>query len=171
MIYTGIGSRETPTSVLVIMELAAQFLARNSWTLRSGGAEGADTAFERGCDNINPKLKEIYLPWSTFNGRSSKYDEPTRAMISMARRYHRGWDRCSPAARKCLARNCGQVLGPTLNEPTRIIVCWTHAGRLVGGTSLALRIALDHDIPIINLGDPKCRKMKARQIVNRVMQT
>lgn len=46
--YTGIGSRETPYEIQDLMKRIAFKLAENGWLLRSGGAEGADTAFENG---------------------------------------------------------------------------------------------------------------------------
>ena len=50
--YAGIGSRQTPQKVLLQMEKIGTFLAERGYTLRSGCAEGADTYFERGCDNV-----------------------------------------------------------------------------------------------------------------------
>lgn len=44
--YTGVGSRETPEEILKVMEDLAFNLRETGWILRSGGAEGADTAFE-----------------------------------------------------------------------------------------------------------------------------
>lgn len=58
MIYTGIGSRETPPEIQEIMTNYARKLDKLGFILRSGGAMGADTAFEKGSTN-----KEIYLPW------------------------------------------------------------------------------------------------------------
>jgi predicted Rossmann fold nucleotide-binding protein DprA/Smf involved in DNA uptake len=49
-IYCGIGSRQTPSMVLAKMIGIAQELAAKNWILRSGRAEGADKAFEHGCD-------------------------------------------------------------------------------------------------------------------------
>ena len=46
--YTGVGSRETPSDILEVMESVGYALASQGWTLRSGGAVGADQAFERG---------------------------------------------------------------------------------------------------------------------------
>ena len=40
--YAGIGSRETPDQVLQIMTDLAVALAKEKFTLRSGGAGGAD---------------------------------------------------------------------------------------------------------------------------------
>lgn len=147
--YTGIGSRETPRNVLNFMtELATKFEAAN-YILRSGGAPGADTAFENGVDNVNNK--EIYLPWKNFGDSKSPYYEIGIDALKMAENYHPAWDRCSEAAKKLHARNCYQVLGVDLNTPSEFIICWTKNGEASGGTGQALRIALDHDINIINL--------------------
>ena len=46
--YAGVGGRETPAHVLNLMTRIAQGLAKVGGILRSGGARGADTAFEAG---------------------------------------------------------------------------------------------------------------------------
>lgn len=50
-------------------------LARTGWTIRSGGAPGADEAFESGVLSYAKAYKvdrpmEIYIPWHGFNGAS-----------------------------------------------------------------------------------------------------
>ena len=47
--YAGIGSRNTPKEVLDVFESIGKYLALQGFVLRSGGADGADRAFERGC--------------------------------------------------------------------------------------------------------------------------
>ncbi len=148
--YTGIGARATPPSILAAMTSLATSL-ECAWMLRSGGAEGADKAFEAGV--TNPDNKEIYLPWSGFNHNLSKYHHITEDAYTMAKHYHPNWNACSPAARKFHARNCYQVLGLDLATPSTFIVCWTPDGKAVGGTGQALRIAKDENIPIYNLAD------------------
>ena len=150
-IYAGIGSRKTPSSVLEKMELVAEVLGRRGWTLRSGGADGADSAFERGCDNVRGR-KEIYLPWSDFNGRKAGYHGPKVEAFDLASTLHPAWNRCSASARKMHARNMHQVMGWDLNTPCDVVICWTPGGRMVGGTAQALRLALVKEIPILNLG-------------------
>ena len=46
MTYAGIGSRETPMEVLELMTKASAWLGAKGYTLQSGGAIGADMAFE-----------------------------------------------------------------------------------------------------------------------------
>ena len=69
-VYTGIGSRETPLEYIQLFIRIAEYLASVGYTLRSGGANGADLAFEIGCDNKQGK-KEIYIPWYSFNNSDS----------------------------------------------------------------------------------------------------
>ncbi len=59
--YAGIGSRETPAEILMYMTRIASFLESKGYTLFSGGASGADTAFEIGVSNSGNK--KIFLPW------------------------------------------------------------------------------------------------------------
>ena len=51
--YAGIGSRKTPNSILEEMTTLAKLLSNMGYTLNSGGAVGADTAFEQGADKKN----------------------------------------------------------------------------------------------------------------------
>lgn len=145
--YTGIGSRQTPPRILEEMTKLAREFRERGWTLRSGGAAGADAAFERGAG-----AKEIYLPWRGFNGNSSELWPPSEEAFQRAQRFHPAWYRCSDGAKKLHARNAHQVLGLDLNTPSKVVVCWTLDGNLVGGTAQALRIAEHYGIPVFNLG-------------------
>jgi len=149
-IYTGIGSRETPEAVMRLMTRTAKKMAISGYTLRSGGAKGADTAFEKGAGD----QKEIYLPWLGFNGSKSKL-LPTEAAFKMAAQFHPAWHNCNETARAFHARNCHQVLGHDLKTPTMLIICWTKAGLMGGGTGQALRIAKEYDIRVDNLAIPE----------------
>lgn len=152
MFYTGIGSRETPAHILLLMTEAAAILESRGWTLRSGAADGADAAFEAGVISA----KEIYLPWAGFNNSDSPLtDAPTAAALEMAAGFHPAWERCSQGAQKMHARNCHQVLGQDLKTPSTFVVCWTEGGRLKGGTAQAIRIAQHYGIPVYNLGKPE----------------
>ena len=48
--YAGIGSRSTPPEVQAVMRTLANNLEYTGFTLRSGGAKGADSAFEHGVE-------------------------------------------------------------------------------------------------------------------------
>ena len=72
--------------------------------------------------------------------------------MNVAAHFHPAWRRCSPAVRKLHARNAAILMGPALDRPVNAAVAWTPEGGTVGGTGLALRIAADHGIPVLNLG-------------------
>lgn len=145
-VYAGIGSRKTPRNILSLMTKSARRLDELGWTLRSGGALGADLAFEMGAGR-----KEIYLPWRNFNKNPSPLHRIDELAYAVARRYHPAWDRCTPAARKFHARNCYQILGRDLATPADFVLCWTPDGKVTGGTGQALRIAADYNVPVINM--------------------
>lgn len=172
--YAGIGSRQTPAEVLTLMTQIGRELAKNGWTLRSGGADGADWAFEHGAMlGMHPELlepwPEIYLPWPHFNDRPSGPDvpEPQPEAYDIARRFHPAWDRCSRGAKALHARNVHQILGPDVTRPTysRFVVCWTRGAAGGGGTGQALRIAKHYDVPIFDLADERERERIASWLV------
>ena len=159
--YAGIGSRETPQEILVLMAQIAQMLAQEGYVLRSGGAGGADIAFEYGCDQANG-AKQIYLPWPGFQGRSTQdpfvVTRITEDALQLAAHFHPGWNHCSPGAKKLHARNCYQVLGLTLSQPVERVICWTPRASGSGGTGQAIRIARHFNIPVDDLADPMVAK-------------
>jgi hypothetical protein len=158
--YAGIGSRETPQDILLLMQDLAVYLAGEGYTLRSGGAGGADTAFERGCDGAGGP-KQIFLPWNGFSGRyaTSSFGTDTHGVfagvgpqaLALAEQFHPAWKRCSRGARTLHARNGYQVLGPRLDDPVEFVLCWTPRGSGSGGTGQALRIARDRGIRVYDL--------------------
>lgn len=146
-IYTGIGSRQTPENVCSVFTNIGQQLSKKGFILRSGGADGADRAFEIGVDKHNKKRKEIYLPWKGFNGNNSQlYDVDENAM-KIAKHFHPAWNKLSQGAKKLHSRNVYQVLGKDLKSPSDFVVCFTPE---TGGTQQALRIAKYYSIPIFN---------------------
>lgn len=160
--YAGVGSRETPRPVLDLVVSAAALLARRGWTLRTGGAQGADTAFVRGHKMVTTKRLEVFLPWPSFNEyeyRTLKqgkiFDRPTRQAFLLAEQHHPAWANCDSGARALHARNCHQVLGRSLDDPVAFVLCWTPNGSGGGGTGQAIRIAEANDVPVFDLGREK----------------
>lgn len=149
-IYAGIGSRGTPQGVLDYMERIAYVLAQEGYVLRSGAAQGADSAFEAGAKRANGK-REIFIPWRSFSKDPTHVVGVTKEAIDIAARYHPAWHRLSYGVKKLMARNVMQVLGQDFNTPVDFIICWTKDGKASGGTGQALRIAADYNIPIYNM--------------------
>lgn len=150
--YAGIGSRETPLDIIHLFKKVAYYLSVKKFILRSGGAKGADKAFETGCDNFNGQ-KEIYLPWPYFEGSGSIFNEPTKEAYEIAEKFHPYWHNLSQGARKLQARNSHQVLGLDLNTLSKFIICWTKNGKSSGGTGQAIRIARAYNIPVFDAGN------------------
>jgi len=136
--FAGIGSRETPFDIQLLMYDIAIKLA-NKYTLRSGHAIGADISFENGCDSVKGP-KEIFVA-----------DDCTKEAMKYSSQFHPNWSACSEYARKLHGRNSMIMLGRNLNTPVDRVICWTKDGKDTGGTGQALRIANHHDIIIYNL--------------------
>ena len=149
--YAGIGSRETPYEVLEYFTNIAAYFSSKGFILRSGGAGGADKAFENGCDRVNG-VKEVYLPWRNFERSDSNLVVSNIKAFEIAESFHPNWIRLSDGAKKLQARNSHQVLGFNLESPSNFIICWTKGGKGQGGTGQALRIARHYDIPIFDAG-------------------
>lgn len=118
------------------MERIATQLRSTGYVLRSGGAQGADLAFERGAG----EMKEIF-----------RASDATPASLELASKYHPAWHRCSDYAKRLHARNGFQILGRDLFSPSHFVVCWTRDGGPTGGTGQAIRIATAYRIPVFNL--------------------
>lgn len=180
MIYTMIGSRETPKEILEVMEKFAYKAASKGYVVRSGAADGADTCAEEGVhcfifDQSVPPLKEsakdlmeIYLPWKDFNGRRSDdygyytlpFLENKNQAYALAEQQHPAWDKCSNGAKSLHARNTMQVLGKDLNTPSRFILCYGKSekeGSVIpkGGTRTACVLGQKHNVEIFNLYLPE----------------
>jgi hypothetical protein len=132
------------------MRRLARRLAELRFTLHSGGAAGADTAFEEGAI-AGGGAHKIFLPWKNFSRHDSPLYTICETAVELAQYYHPQGKGMSPTVTKLMARNCYQVLGEDLKSPVDFIACWTPGGRAAGGTGQALRIAADRDIPVFNL--------------------
>lgn len=182
--YTGVGSRETPEPILKLMYQIAEKLGNEGWCVRSGGADGADSAFLQGAmsafDKVwdNPEFggseydfAEIYLPWKGFNDSDSTLYHDTlppdivKQAVEIAKATHPNWAACGQGARKLHARNVYQVLGRDLKTPSSFLVCWTKDGVAAGGTRTAIVLAEQNNIPVWNLGDIKIEQT-VRMLLN-----
>lgn len=175
--YTGVGSRETPEDILTMMSQVATKLASQGWTLRSGGAKGAGSAFELGWlqwySNQTPwpsyPQLEVFIPWEGYNGHdrdglfggniNPELDNAQLFMLAgfIAEKMHPNWAACKRGARAMHARNVYQVLGQDLKTPSKMLIAWTpltRAGEPKGGTATAIRLAESHQIPCFNLNKP-----------------
>ena len=159
LVWAGIGSRGNdrepmPPSVLADMTELARRMAADGWHLSSGGADGSDAAFANGTP---VEQRTIWLPWPGYNDLSGPDCHPIprdrlQQSLELAERFHPAWDRCKQGTRKLHARNGLILLGRNLDRPVHAVVAYTQGGQLQGGTAQGLRIAMEHNIPIFNLG-------------------
>ena len=155
--YAGIGWRETPERYLKVMTQLARRYEQQGYILRSGGANGADSAFEAGV--ANPDNKEVFLPYRGFNKSNSSYWNIPEKAFDIASRHHPSWYGLNPGVQKLMARNVQQIMGKNLDSLSEFVICYTKDGcesqatrtRDTGGTGLAISLASSLNIPIINL--------------------
>lgn len=144
--YAGIGSRKTPENILKKIKQYSYILNKKNYKLRSGGAIGADKAFELGA-GIN---KEIFY---AKDAQKWAYEEAKRCLPrDVVPEMFNGW---KPYVQSLLARNMMQVLGLDGNDPVEFVLCWApslnYMTREVGGTGYAMRCAMAHGIRFYNL--------------------
>jgi hypothetical protein len=158
--YLGAGSCESPADILDLMHRIAGALARLGWALRTGGAPGADSAFEAGARAAGGRIG-LYLPWRGFEERTQDVvlHEPSARALELAPRFHPAWSTLRRGGRALHARNVHQVLGGTCDNPASFVVCWTQDGatcaaetsKRTGGTGTAVRIASAYGVAVHNL--------------------
>lgn len=152
MLYAGIGSRKTPQACLDFMTKIGRVCSKKDLTLRSGGAVGADQAFERGCDLEGGK-KEIWTPKSQYIVEHEWAIEKAKAVC---------WEyplhKMKPYTRSLIIRNMYQIFGddPDHLKPVKFVVFYCEGdplmqGKLSGGTRYAVRAAHNYNIPHYNL--------------------
>lgn len=180
MYYAGIGSRKTPEEVLYWMEEISDYMSKFDWTLRSGGAVGADSAFEKMATK-----KEIFIPWNNFNGHKDgilmKEDARATAIAQKVwdNRYRNAnvsvpWNSLREPTKLLMTRNCYQILGRTLSNPSKLVICWTPDGEASGDTGQALWLAkmvnestkVNYRIKVLNL-----KKQAHREAMRNAMKT
>lgn len=154
--YAGIGARELSKSLDTEFADIAKRLAALGLSLRSGGAQGADSAFERGCDSI-PGEKEIFLPWKGFNGSKSTLvleDTIPKPVTNILMELYPHWEVATNAVRRLHARNVYQILGHDLTNHSAFVVCWTDRNyndpSAIGGTLFGIKLAERNEIPVYN---------------------
>lgn len=174
---TGIGSRETPDPILLLLEEIGCWIANQGFVGRSGRAPGADQAFERGIlRSQNPTALESFLPWASFEAPQpgdpacyhdvSKWENAVEAQ-AIAQAVIPWWDNLKQGARSLHGRNPYQVLGRDLQTPSSAVVYYTKVGKggiLKGGTRTAAVIAHQHQVPGFNLYYPFVQDLFTRII-------
>ena len=153
--YAGIGARASPSHIKEFMTKIGSYFGTKGLILRSGGAYGADIAFEIGCD-IRKGTKEIYTVES---------DIPKEA-FNIAKKFHPVWDELNEYTKRLHGINAMIILGPELSTPVKLVVCYTCDGLFSGGTGIAMHIAKAYNIPIFNLRFENVRNQFEEKLKN-----
>lgn len=168
--YAGIGSRETPEDILDFQTRIATHLEKDGWLLSSGGAEGADDAFEAGITEVSDH--RIIIPRNGFNGKHANegyvnFGNATQLMKNqcdaLASRIHPAWDNMPRWMKNLHSRNVMQILGENLDNPVKFVLYWAPEdkhGVAKGGTRTAVVLANKLGIPTFN--------MLRKEILNRL---
>ncbi|MDE0458808.1 MAG: hypothetical protein OXI15_16055 [Chromatiales bacterium] len=192
--YAGVGSRRTPPEILDAMADIAQTLGDAGTALSTGGADGADKAFETGALRTDAPIT-VHTPWPGYNGYRPGRDPETdidivhprstaiidgHAYADLAREHHPYWKRCSRGARALFVRNVSILAGAQGDDgetlPVRAVVAYTPnglpVGREAGGTGHTLRTAAFLHIPCVNLSarTPPERNAAALAAVPRIVR-
>lgn len=110
----------------------------------------------------DPENKEIYLPWRRFNDHPSSYHAPLDEAYHIAALHHPAWERLGPGTKRLMARNIHQILGPSLKDPSKFVLCWTKGGQTIGGTGQAIRLAESLGVPVFNMGSSSLQEITSK---------
>ena len=172
--YTGVGSRETPKEILDLMREYSRIMALKGWSFRSGGADGADSAFSDGwwdARHIDKEIQEgeIYLPWDGFNDFMPS--DPCCILVTDKRiiqkaqeilqTVHPAYNKLTRGPLALHTRNVYQVLGADLKTPSKGLIAYAKLdkhGEPTGGTRTAIKIAEKYGVKTRNLVKDEDRK-------------
>lgn len=159
LIVTGIGSRKINKAAFSELSQIARRMALSGWTLRSGGAVGADSAWEYGWRGFD--TKEIYKVNGTSCDIAKKsgcdviqsYGDIWLDAEDIARNIHPGWDYLDGDSQALHTRNVFQILGIDLNTKSDVVAAYAPplGASVRGGTATAYNLARAKGIPTFNL--------------------
>ncbi len=152
-----IGSRETPPDVLKWMEKTGAAIVKAGYHVVSGNAVGADQAWVRGANSVDPTKVRLCLPWLSYETAAihpqnavTILDEETprsRRYFDRAEAVHDAWRQMTPGGQRLHARNAMIVEGA-------LAVFGYNSG---GGTHSAFKIAELLGITTYNVRNPSVR--------------
>jgi hypothetical protein len=167
--YAGIGSRQTPENVMILMNKLASHLEQKGYTLNSGNALGADKAFE-GKPQPFEKSGDIVIRWSSYKYKVKKKQIFTASMVNDKMRdiaiyIHPNGRNLKDYILDLHARSLLQIFGTNLDTLVDFVLCWTKDGceshdtrtSSTGGTGQAISYASLKGIPVINISNADWR--------------
>lgn len=119
----------------------------------SGNARGADQAFARGVNEIDPTLLVLYLPWPGYEreavvpGNRVRVPPWPAGFEEAAAATHGAWDRLTRGPQALHTRNMAIIADASL------CVAWPGTTKWGGGTGTGMRRARALGIPLVDLSD------------------
>lgn len=161
--FACIGSRDTPPHIIEMMQDIGEYIAsKRNCVIATGNAKGADQAFAKGGNRVDPMKVWLYLPWVTYEEQAIVWGnrtindlEPGTRII--AARNHPAWANLSFGVKRLMIRNAAIVMGSSL-----VIAYLNRERKGGGGTGHGWRIAEDLGIRRIDLAaNEDLREIKA----------
>jgi hypothetical protein len=151
--YAGVGSRETPKEVQSKMTEIAEDLSKDGYILRSGGAKGADKAFEKGSEDsqIFYVKDDGYKDGDSIKSYDSNLWKKAEEIMESVHPNVQALKNKGIYCYNLQVRNVFQILGEDLSSPAEFVICWTPKGKKKGGTATAISLAEKFDIDVFNL--------------------
>lgn len=156
-----IGSRETSQPVLDWMEVLGADLVRAGYVIVTGNAPGADQAWARGGNSVDPAKVELCLPWESFEATAIHGRNVVRVFnavksngyIDAVRDTHPNFGALTGGAVRLHARNAMIV------ENVHVVLGSLNPEKPGGGgTGSAFRMAQRNKIITLNVGDSLVRE-------------
>lgn len=160
-----IGSRELAGEWLNVCEKLGAWIVRVGHELHSGNAQGADQAFARGGNKVDPTKVHLHLPWLSYERDAivlgnhvdvlaSMDDKEQQTYKNYAKAHHPAWFRLSNGGMLLHARN-GRILFPNgyPGKPVDLVLAWPSRKLGGGGTGHGMRVAQAEGIPLVNLNE------------------
>ena len=154
-----VGARKTPPLILSWMEKTGAKIVSAGHTLVTGNAPGADQAWARGGNSVDPEKVELCLPWGDFEEEHIHIDNRLRLFygedryLNIAAGCHPRWSVVSPAGRRLQARNI------MILEDAVMALGYLDARKRSGGGTGGVKRAAERvfKIPFHSVGDPAVR--------------
>jgi hypothetical protein len=171
-----IGSRDAPAEAIIRMEELGKHIASKGFIVRTGNAVGADQAFARGANTVDPSKVYLYLPWRSYEKNAiveknivtgyNLENAPHRLerYTKLASENHPAWEYLSPAVRKFMLRNAAIVWNADL-----VLAHLNHSRQGGGGTGHGWRVAESLNIPRIDLSQ-ELDVEKVKKVINSLIE-
>ena len=154
--YAGIGNRYRSSENAMKMYRTGIYMNNHGFTGYSGGAIGSDDDFHKGA-----------LACKDPNFTIFKAKDATKEAIELASNYHPAWHNCDDYVQKLHGRNAMIILGKDLKNPRDLVICCA-TSETTGGTSLGIKIARDHNIPVVNIYNNPLAGRQIKEFVDEI---